>query len=528
MTVGLGNGLMVAGGGPVQSRRSAQGERWVFVGFLVYLVSGGLAIAPSGKIYLAGSCALILAFALWYANRGDDIGYAKVALAVAFTASQNAAYFFVLLTAVLYRNRAILVPVRSLRPIYLLVLYGLASYLVNQFVEPNLLSFPFFMLSFFLPVVCFGVFRLEQVVAARDEVLGFFQLLLIAVAVVMAVQSVLHWGESPDWRTGGTWHAHMAGILVGTGFLTALGRRAMLGAAGICPRERFMLYAGMPLLFLADAKYILVILVASVIGTGMVWLLRSRLRLIPIALSAGLLVLVVASWQRVLQTPVILSTAGVGEAVTSVEALFQGFWLTPRGQVLDATLSLPQTEPRVFLLGSGPGTFLSRAANSRAYDTMQKGVYDQLGGELEVTSKLPKWIPPFTSWITRKYALDVIHWSTFEEQSWQSGLVRWVSSLNSFFWEFGLVGFLMLMFFYARLFVAGILGARGQPPAWAGFALACFVPFVVGIAYFDLWLETPQFAILHWAMLGLLSAGMVVKRPAPSPNQVMDSRFSHD
>lgn len=473
---------------------------------MVYFLGAGLVVPASSIAYVAFTSAIILAVAVRCAARGNHVGYAKLALAVVFTASQPAAYFFLLLSVVLYRDRLILRRDRALRPIYLLVVYGLASYLINQAVEVNLLSYPFFLLSFFLPVIFFVLFRFEEIAAAREDVLEFFYLLLIAIALVMLVQTVVYWDASPDWRTGGTGHAHMAGILVAVGFVLALFKR-LIGVA-VSGRERFMLYAGLPLIFLADAKYVLALLLLSLVTMGAVWLFATKSRLLPVVLGGGAVVLILASWPRIMQKNLVLSVASIGEAALPVGDILDGFWLTPRGRILEETFELPKSDLRVFILGSGPGTFLSRAANSRAYDTMQKSVYDQVGGGREVESKLPGFIPPFTSWITRKYALDVVHWSTYDAATWQSGLVRWVSSLTSFFWEFGIMGFAILLFFYGRLLIAGIRCGTLQPSAaWVGYGLVTVALFMLGVSYFDLWMEMPQFAILHWAMLGLLSGG---------------------
>jgi hypothetical protein len=472
---------------------------------LAVLVAAGLFLPASSFVYRLTTLVLLVGFALRCYIRADHVGYAKVALASSLVASQMLSYAFIVLTVALYRDR-VLQPWPELRPIRLLAVFGLGSALVNQLVEVNVLAYPFFVLSFFLPIVFFSLFRGADVTSAAEEILGFLFTLLVCVGIVIGLQTMAHWGESPDWRTGGTAHAHMAGILLAFGFAVSFARRVRRGASRSLA-ERIVLYGALPLIFLADAKYVLAILAASLLVIVGLWFGATKSRTAAALSVLVTMFLIGAFWERMMRVPLILSAAHLGEAAVPLGAALEGFWLTPRGRVLEATLALPKAEPLVFAVGSGPGTFLSRAANSRAYDTMQKLVHDQVGGQREVRSKLPGFIPPFTSWVMRKYALDVIHWSTFEQAPWQSGLVRWVSSLTSLFWEFGLVGFVILLTFYGGRVARGLrVGIESGPRgSWGGFALAGLALFALGVAYFDVWLETPQFAVLQWGMLGLLS-----------------------
>lgn len=509
---------------PVETR-SDRGEAALFAALLLYFLAAGLWIPSSSVFYRLITCAAVLVAAIRTAGRGNFLGYAKLAVFVAFTASQQVGYFFIVLTVLLLRERLLLQRVPGLRPIYLLLAYGFASYVVNQLVEVNLLSFPFFVLSFFLPAVFFGLFYGRGAAGLHDEILRFFFRLCVVIAIVMGVQRAIHWSESPDWASGGTYSAHLAAILLAVGFLVALPHRLgrLAGAPRLSAPARVVLYSAIPLLFLADAKYVLALLVGCTAVVAFAWVMATQNKTIPLLAVVTGSVVLIGQRDKILQVRIILSPIGVQDASATLEGILEGFWLTPRGKVTEATLELPRTEPRVFLIGSGPGTFLSRAANSRAYDTMQKSEYDLVGGQREVASKLPGFIPPFTSWVMRRYALEVVHWSTYEAQTWQTGLMRWVSSLTSFLWEFGLLGFGILMYFYLRLFRNGLrVGVARRQASYLGYALASVSLLLVGLAYFDLWMEMPQFAILHWGFLGLLSGATEAALRTPTEAEPHD------
>src|SRR6266576_192396 len=500
---------------PTYQQRSS--GRLLLVALLAYFLASGVFVAGSSLLYRVGSCATILAIALALFVKRDTVGYAKLSIVVACTASQQIGFFFVLLTLLLFREQFILARVPGLKPIRALAALGLGSYLLNQFVELNILSYPLFLLSFFLPIAFYELFHQAAGSQGGTGVLKFFfQVLTILMAVVL-VQATLHRNESADWRTGGTLHAHMVGILICVGFILALSRHFWSRArrSDVTLAERIVLLSGLPVVFIVDAKYILVVMLIALAAVVVIYLTFRPRRLFPLGAAVALLFTsVIVGRQRLLDVPLVLSSSGFGEVTTTPRTLLDGFWITPRGQILSATLYLFREEPQVFLIGSGPGTFLSRASNSRAYDTMQKNEFDQVGGgNREVTSKLPVIIPPLTSWITKKYALDVIHWSTFEELPWQSGLARWPSSVTSVVWEFGIFGAGLLFLFYARLVAKGLgprLGVNGT--RWAGVALAILALFLMLVAYFDLWLEVPQFALLHWGVLGFL-VRVTDKRP---------------
>jgi hypothetical protein len=484
-------------------------SRLLFGGLVLYFLAAGLFVPGSSLLYRVGSCGAILLIAVPLFLRRDVVSYAKLCLVVACTSSEQVGFFFVLLTLVLFREQLIVARAHGLKPIRLLVAVGLVSYLLNQFVEINVLSYPLFVLSFFLPILFYPLFYRAADSAIGGDVLTFFFKILSILTIVVLVQTAVYWGQSPDLRSGGTLQAHMVAILLASGFIIALSRYLLDPRSKVhrSAAERLVLFTGLPLVFVVDAKYVLVLVVAAVVTVGIVWLTLRPRRLLPLGLAVGGTVgAAVALHHRVMDVRIVLSATEFGEATTTLGSLVDGFWITSRGQVLSATIELPYREPLVFFGGSGPGTFLSRAANSRAYDVMQKSEFDPVGGEREVRSKLPAVIPPFTSWITKKYALDVIHWSTFEERIWQSGWVRWTSSLTSFMWEFGIIGFALFLAFYGVLIKDGLelRGVSGEK-TWSGLALAGLALFLLGVSYFDLWLEVPQFGILHWGLLAFLA-----------------------
>ena len=127
---------------------------------------------------------------------------------------------------------------------------------------------------------------------------------------------------------------------------------------------------------------------------------------------------------------------------------------TVRGRILTEALNMPKDDIKIFLIGSGPGTFLSRAANSRAYNVMDKTVTVASGYEqIEVESNLPSFIPPFTPAAMAKYASFIFNIPT---STYLGTFSDWRSSLMSLYFEFGIIGFIIFASFFIALIKIGI------------------------------------------------------------------------
>jgi hypothetical protein len=173
------------------------------------------------------------------------------------------------------------------------------------------------------------------------------------------------------------------------------------------------------------------------------------------------------------------------------------FSTSAKARLIRSAAALPANDPLVFFIGSGPGTFLSRAASSRT--PARKGrAYGSYGWQRKFADYyLPGFIRPYESWIKKKY--------------WRDGLVdpqlgslfNWNSSLFNMLFETGIVGLLLFAWFFLDLARRAARAREGETGVFSRLAVIALAMFFFLMSLNELWYEQPTFQIAAFAMIGL-------------------------
>ncbi len=436
---------------------------------------------------------IIGGFGVYFYSKNDISNYLKLGILVLFLGHNANQYFYILLTILLF-NTKILLPYKSpVKYLYLMLFSGSVSYLFNQLMETNFYSFPFFLASFFLPVAFYSIARKYGSETLKKEIIEFY----VIIVFLLAFSSIYHFlafGVTVDGLTGGTTSSHILGFHLAVTFILFIGRLLILKTVKDFRFYELVLGALLlPIMYFADAKYLLG---NMIIASFIIYVLYHTNKVMsPILITVSVLALIF--------TADIIKTANITMSVKSdvdVASIGIRFTESAKYQLFEKTLKLPINEPIVFLIGSGPGTFLSRAANSRAFDTMNKTSSTGGGNSVEVESKLPSFITAQTSWVTMEYAV------MYFNQIWYGTLFDYRSSLISLFWEFGIVGFSFFALFFYKI-IKNLNKAKEKfkflkPDA---FFIQAFILFFFLNATLAYYFEYPEMQILFWMLIGLFT-----------------------
>jgi hypothetical protein len=474
----------------------------------VLLMGSGLVRIPSGSSWFPvikyGIAATVLALGLRGAITAKKcdrppVLYLMLALFVPFTIDFHLHHAFILLTLVLFAGKSFLPFNSALKPVYVLFIWGAISFLVNQFVEFNPLSFPLFTATFFLPFVFLGLFQRYAAGRIGAKLLDFYHALLLIMVLVIGLQVVFLWHLHPDMRTGGTRMTTHAAMLLGIAFLGLLfKKRAGPGFfSGYGGKEKALLILTLPVLFIIDAKYVLVFLLFSAFVSAVFFGLNSRrVRAAVLLFTAAL----AALWFVFTDGLLPLSELAVRTKRYNLVGVSRQFSTSAKARLIRSAAALPANDPLVFFIGSGPGTFLSRAASSRT-PARRGRAYGSYGWQRKFAeSYLPGFILPYESWIRKKY--------------WQDGLVdpqlgslyNWNSSLFNMVFETGIVGVLLFAWFFLKLARRAVLARGGETGVFSRLAVIALALFLFLMSLNELWYEQPTFQIAAFALIGLTLA----------------------
>ena len=298
---------------------------------------------------------------------GDKKNYFKLGLLVILLGKEANQYTYILLTVLLF-NTKIFIPFRKpAKYLYLLLMVGFFSYLVNQVIEINLLAFPAFVGSFFLPASLFMVTYRYVDEEMKDDLIQYYMVLITILAVVAIIQFGTL-GVTVDRLTGGTTSSHTLGFHMAVGFLLLFGKLFVRKTIKkFKPHEILLFTLIFPVMFLSDAKYLMGNMIIGSFSIFLFLYIRKWLRpIVIISVAVGAFLGINYIQNKYIQLSV--------KSEVDVSYVSIRFIDSAKLQLYLKTLYLPINEPTVFLIGSGPGTFLSRAANSRASDTMDKSV----------------------------------------------------------------------------------------------------------------------------------------------------------
>lgn len=444
---------------------------------------------PIFKVLVPASIAV---FGLYYYAKGDYLKYFKIGLIVVLLGHNANQYFYILLTLALFNYR-IFTPLKGTpaKYLYLMLFSGAISFVLSQANEINLLGFPFFLLSFFLPVIFFLLTYKFVDIRMREELLDFYKNVILVLAVSASIQLVLK-GSTADGLTGGTTSAHTLGFHLGVAFMLIGSKVIKLSRINhVTLKEYVILSLTIPLMFFSDAKYLMGNMIFAI---TIIYVLFHTQKLVKPVLIGLVFLIAVNGLDFIRNNDVRLST----KATVDFSYLSFRFLSSAKFQLLLETINLPTNEPVVFLIGSGPGTFLSRAANSRAYDTMDKASSTGSGSGANVESNLPSFIQPHTSWVTRKYAVK------YFQTNWFGTLYDYRSSLISLFWEFGVIGFsLFLMFFGMIIKKMNYLKERIPKFGSDALFLQSLIVFYFLNSVLAYYFEYPETQIVFWMFIGI-------------------------
>jgi len=178
----------------------------------------------------------------------------------------------------------------------------------------------------------------------------------------------------------------------------------------------------------------------------------------------------------------------------TVEKIYKKFSESPKAELLTNAVSLPKTDPLVFLIGSGPGAFLSRAASSTTVLEKKRALMTPTGDKILVDSKLPDFLPLKTSWIKLKYGK-----SFFDDNDTISALYNNKSSIINIYYEFGILGLCLFIGFFIYLnikyFKARLIDDKSS--------FFCITLFIFLLSMIEFWFEQPTVQILSYSVLGM-------------------------
>lgn len=360
--------------------------------------------------------------------------------------------------------------------------WGVISYVINQSIELNLLSLPFFVLSFFLPMLFFSLF-VNVGKKYKQELMKYIKLITV-ISFSMAIIQYFLLGLRVDHVTGGLKSAHMLGFVACALFLFAINQLLLVRLKKLDLLDIIILLLSLPVAYISDSKYLIVFMFITLAITFVFLGINLWLRVGVIFVTISVMML--SSFQALIPERLNLSDKDSGANAVSTEKAIQLISISASGQLWAKTLNLYSLEPWVFYIGSGPGTVLSRAANSRAFDTMKKvnDVYGVNTNVEQVESKLPSFIPAKTSWVTKKHIKNLF------QVDWNGSLYDYRSSIVSYIWEFGIIGIILislyiyLMYGRVRYIIASMINKEYKYESLSYFSLVIFFLLNAFVAYY--------------------------------------------
>ncbi len=308
----------------------------------------------------------VLGLGIYFYYKQLTTHYLQLALFVPFTIDFHLHYAFIFLTIILF-NKKLLLPWNSpLKPIYLLFIWGFISYVINQFIEFNPLSFPLFVATFFLPFILFSLFYINIKDGNWLEAMNFYLKIITTMLVIIFAQTILLWNLHPDFRDGGTNHAHMAGIYLSIGILLICYKYFQIKKISVY--ETTLIFAALIAMFFMDVKYILFFLAISLVP--FVYLLIKENYKIRIAFAVGIPAILLF-WILFLDGRIYHSVLSLEDQNYKVIDLAKNYPNSVKGKLITDYGKMIKEHPINAVFGTGPGTFLSYAAylNSNVYVT---------------------------------------------------------------------------------------------------------------------------------------------------------------
>lgn len=432
--------------------------------------------------------------------------FLKIGLALIFLGNDYLLFVYsvsLVPVLLLLKSRAGFVIAGPQRWISTLLVWCFVSYVFSQYIESNLGAFWFYAITFASPMVLFSI--AVQFGRRGDGVQNLCRFLMACLLLQSAfiAYAGFAWGLSStpgDWAVGSLGQPDISFLFAG-GFLFVVAiqilRRFPRGSKfGDRNFRRYLALAGWLalMLYLTYTRVLnYSLLIALAVGLPSLVLVR---RVRPF-LKRGQLILggcVLAGVGFMLIYTLLTVPSTTFGATYTIYATHPEY--NHKFVFLKRALSEIPDEFGTGLTGTGPGTVGSRAANSRAYDTLFK-----LYG-----ARLPSFIPPFTSEPAKKYFVD-LYQEDFVSKWWKSQtLAAPFSSLITLLVELGLIGIgLFLCLIVALLSSFLRLASRDSDPFFRALGITLyFVTLTIFVAsLFDTYLERPLIMGPYWIVAGL-------------------------
>jgi hypothetical protein len=470
--------------------------------FFVLLMGSGLIKIPDYTLWFFGIkvginvAILTIALSAWWRakkNNEPPIAYLKLALFIPFTADFNIHYTFIFLTIILF-NKKLLLPWKSpLKPIYLLFILGFISYVVNQFIEFNPLSFPIFVGYFFLTFIFFGLFY-KYAKEIEFRLLKQYFLNIVMIMIVITIAQIIFLPDVyPDFWHGGTGDAHYAGLFLSIAFILIISKLLEKKSGKVFNfSEIIITVLTLPILFFIDSKTIFIF---TLVVFLVIIFIRIEKAVNKIAFVSSIICLILL-WYNFSDRKLPISILSLKYNVYYINEYTDHYTSTDKFHLLKEAELTFKNDPIVALIGGGPGTFLSRTA------LFKKIIVTRIDEKLKnsylnkFTKIIQSSFKPADSWVKIKYA-----GINFEKRPYAS-MVDWRSSLINLFFEFGFIGVLLYSSFIFILIKKGIRLYKKDKRN--GFLLITFTTLVMMLFYLSYWGESVKFGISVYSFLGYL------------------------
>lgn len=441
-------------------------------------------------------------------NENSLLYFLQLTLFTAFISDYQLHYIFLILIITLF-NKKLILPFNSIfKLIYILISWAFFSYLINQFIEFNPLSFPIYFLTFFLPFIYLGLFYLNSKVYYH-ELVKFFQDLNLLVVGIIILQSLFLTRLHPDYWNGGTPNAHIAAAYLSIAFVLSITSFKSIKDFSFTKNFRRTTIAiiTFPILFLVDAKYFFILNLLIVI---IYFLAVSNISRQIKAIYVGIFAIIIVIFFSTPTNPIPISILTLKSQEYNLNEVNLKFMNSPKDQLLKAVFKLPLEEPFTFIFGSGPGTFLSRADYIQ-YTMAQKNKIVKFNeGREELNFK--STIAVRDTWIRKKYAKTL-----FESNYDPGSFYNRKSGLISMYFELGIIGLGLFFFFYFQMAKKTITNPRFENDNdYRAIAILCFLFIIMN--YFTHWFEYQNYSIIQYGIMGILLARISTNQTEESSN----------
>lgn len=431
---------------------------------------------------------------------------AKTLLAFAFLGYEYplilaASLFILALSAKIWRTQKFTIT-KPLLLYLLLIIYAFTLFIFTSFVFVSFSGLIFWIFTFLGPVILL-LYLIQFTYSAEisEGILRFFTRSIVIQFPIILLQAINMRTIIPgDWAGGSMLDAHNCGIFIGLYGLILILPKITLRTKTTSWLNFSFLKRAVPALFfllITDSKTIYLIVLVSLL----LFLLITLIKFIPkkrvqlnrkrisfyflVGLSSFMLLPVLAqSYIRfALDNPEADIYEVIGNYFQDDDKEFTADFISNQKAVLYKRVfsQMKKEEELLWWVGTGPGSFSSRAANTLAYDVLFKE-----------SQKIPSFIPPVSSPWTRKYLSDLMTAELVEIILFHSTFLAAPSSgIVAIKAELGWPGFVLFLLFTVFMAASLIPGKGNEFLQIHSQAIAIFWIMFPLLMIFDNYQEKP-------------------------------------